>query len=159
MTNDVTIIERPDNLKDGFNSMNKIIENDLDVISNEIILQTHSTNPFLSKKSIENAIKVYLEDDKHDSLFSVNSIQSRFYDHNKKPINHNPKILLRTQDLDPIYEENSCIYLFTKESFLKTGNRIGNNPILFETNSFESLDIDNEMDFQLAESLIKNKSE
>ena len=151
----VTVIERPDNLVDGEIPMNKIIENDLDAISNEIIFQTHSTNPFLSKKTIENAIKIYLEDDEHDSLFSVNLIQSRFYDHNKRPINHDPKTLLRTQDLAPVYEENSCIYLFTKDSFLKTGNRIGNKPILFETNAAESLDIDNEIDFKMAEAIIK----
>lgn len=157
--NRVKIIERPHDLISGEIPMNKIIENDLDIVSNEIILQTHSTNPFLSATSIENAIKVFLEDGKHDSLFSVSSIQSRFYDHNKKPINHNPKILLRTQDLDPIYEENSCIYLFTKKSFHETGNRIGEKPILFKTNLFESLDIDDEMDFQIAESLVKKQSE
>ena len=36
-----------------------------------------------------------------------------------RPINHNKNILMRTQDLPPIYEENSCIYIFDRECLLQ----------------------------------------
>ena len=89
-----------------------------------------------------------------DSLFSVTRLQTRLYDSKGKAINHDPSVLLQTQDLPPVYEENSCIYLFTAESLRKNKTRIGANPILFETNPEESWDIDEEIDFKLAELMI-----
>ena len=71
-------------------------------------------------------------------------------------MNHDPNRLIRTQDLDPLYEENSNLYLFTKESFNRTGARIGRNPLLFETPISENIDIDNEDDWARAEALAIN---
>ena len=63
--------------------------------------------------------------------------------------------LIRTQDLDPIYEENSNFYIFSRESFIKSNqNRIGLKPYLFPTDKIESIDIDDLNDFKIAESLI-----
>ena len=72
---------------------------------------------------------------------------------NGKPINHNPKKLIPTQDLEKIYEENSNLYIFSKESFLSSSSRIGKNPILFETPKNESIDIDTNEEWEIAESM------
>jgi CMP-N-acetylneuraminic acid synthetase len=80
-------------------------------------------------------------------------MQTRFYDENVKAINHDPDNLIPTQDLEPWFEENSCLYLFTKSSFEKTDARIGENPIMFETSKLESVDIDEAQDWQLAAAL------
>ena len=64
---------------------------------------------------------------------------------------------LQTQDLPPVYEENSCIYLFTAENLKRRGNRIGENPLMFEIPVEEALDIDEESDFQIADLLMKNR--
>ena len=93
---------------------------------------------------------------KHDSLFSVTSLQMRFWNHRSRPINHNPSELLRTQDLKPMYFENSSIYIFNRNKFLKIKNRIGKNPKMFEMSKIESFDIDDLDDFKLAEALHKN---
>lgn len=92
-----------------------------------------------------------------DSLFSVTRLQTRLYDAQGKAINHDPKILIQTQDLPPVYEENSCIYLFSAESLKKNGTRIGASPILFETDPEESWDIDEEIDFKMVELMLKAK--
>ena len=76
---------------------------------------------------------------------------------NSKGINHNPKELIRTQDLEPIYEENSCIYLFSKETNKRTGNRLGSKPMMFEMDRFEAVDIDDIEDFYWAEYLLINR--
>jgi CMP-N-acetylneuraminic acid synthetase len=69
-------------------------------------------------------------------------------------VNHNPRELLRTQDLPALYEENSCLYVFSRESFKKSENRrIGNIPLMFPISSLEAVDIDEEEDFVLAEML------
>jgi CMP-N-acetylneuraminic acid synthetase len=70
-------------------------------------------------------------------------------------VNHNPNILLRTQDLPPLYEENSCLYLFTKEILQDRHNRIGRRPYLFEIDRREAVDIDEEIDFRIAELMHK----
>jgi CMP-N-acetylneuraminic acid synthetase len=70
-----------------------------------------------------------------------------------RAINHNPEILLRTQDLQPVYEENSCIYIFSKNILENLHNRIGERPLMFEIDRTESWDIDEELDFSIAEFL------
>ena len=158
----VIINDRPETIQGNFVSMNKIIAYDLNHSNAEIYLQTHSTNPLLTKQSIATGLKTYnqfLNENKADSLFSVTKIQSRFYYKDITPVNHNPKELLRTQDLPPIYEENSCFYFFNKKSFKDSGDkRIGLLPKMFTINSVEAIDIDTVEDFLIAEAIFKIKN-
>ena len=80
-------------------------------------------------------------------------VQARLWDQLTRPINHNPAILLRTQDLPPVYMENSCIYLFTRQTLEQRRNRIGERPLMFEISPAESWDIDEESTFQIVETL------
>ena len=140
-------------------SMNKIIEYDLKNSKSEIYVQTHSTSPLISIKSLDMAIqKMIKRKNQFDSIFSVTKTQTRFYDKNGNPLNHNPKELIRTQDLDPLFEENSGFYIFTKESFKKAKNkRIGLKPLMFEIDKIEATDIDDLCDFKMAEALYKTQ--
>ncbi|MBE3143989.1 MAG: acylneuraminate cytidylyltransferase family protein, partial [Planctomycetes bacterium] len=72
-------------------------------------------------------------------------------------INHNPAILLRTQDLPPVYEENSCMYLFTRQTLEIRRNRLGERPYMFEMEPAEAWDIDEEMDFLIADLLLSQR--
>lgn len=139
-------------------SMNEIINDDIKNIDADIYLMTHTTNPLLSKKSIEAAIskfKTALKNGAADSLFTVNKVQERFYDAGVNALNHDPNNLIRTQDLKPWYQENSNLYLFTKESFSQTKARIGKNPMMLETAPYESTDIDTLDDWDLAEVMVE----
>lgn len=151
----VRIIDRPYNLRGDFVPMNDIINHDLTIAASDHILQTHSTNPLMKSETIDKAIELYFKSlDEHDSLFSVTPWQCRFYTAAGKAVNHNPAELLRTQDLPPLYEENSCLYIFSKKSFREAGGRrIGLKPILFPMSRLEAVDIDEEDDFVLAETL------
>ena len=159
----VTIRERPAQLRGDQVSMNKIIEYDLLHSNGDIYLMTHTTNPLISGETISNAITNFEENvlnGKFDSLFTVNKIQTRFYSKKGQAINHNPKNLIPTQDLDAWYEENSNLYIFNKNSFNKTKARIGRKPILYETPHRESFDIDTPDDWEIAEAIAlykKNK--
>lgn len=156
----VKIHLRPDEIKGDFVSMNRIIESDLNHSDADIYLQTHSTNPLLKTESIDAAIEkmiVFLsERSNHDSIFSVTKLQTRLYKENGEPFNHNPEELLRTQDLEPLFEENSNFYIFTKNSFNNAAQkRIGTNPFMYEIDKLEAVDIDEPQDFIIAESLYK----
>lgn len=147
--------QRPENLIGDFVSVNKLIEYDLKKTEGDIYIQTHATNPLLKAETIAMALKKYMEEEEKDcdSLFSVNGFQSRFYRKNGEAINHNPEELIRTQDLEPVFEENSNFYIFTKESFLQKQRRIGLKPFMFKMSKIEAIDIDDEFSFKLAEIL------
>jgi CMP-N-acetylneuraminic acid synthetase len=150
----VKISERPQELCGDHVSVNKIIAYDIEKFESDIYLQTHATNPLLKAETIAKGLKKYVDnEDQFDSLFSVNRFQSRFYNKEGEAVNHNPQELIRTQDLSPLYEENSNIYIFTKESFTVNGRRIGQKPYLFEIAKIEAIDIDDEFTFKLAEIL------
>lgn len=149
----VRIIERPQHLCADTEPMNNILLYDITQVEADFYLQTHSTNPLLTSTTISNAIETFLQPGEHDSLFGVTRLQTRLYDNLGNPLNHDPNILLRTQDLPPVYEENSTLYLFTREVLEKKKNRIGYRPLMFEVNREEAIDIDEEIDFLIAEFL------
>jgi len=150
----VRLIERPQELRDGTVPMNDVLLYDVTQVASDYYLQTHSTNPLLSTETITRAIGQFLDNyPSYDSLFSVTRIQTRLWDGMARAINHNPAILLRTQDLPPVYEENSCLYIFNRSILEKRHNRIGERPLMFEIDAEEAWDIDNETDFRIAEFL------
>jgi CMP-N-acetylneuraminic acid synthetase len=153
----ILIRDRYPPLCGDFVSMNRIIEDDIREIEADAYLMTHVTNPLLSPQTILQALSVFergRQDNSCDSLFSVTKHQTRFYRANGEPINHDPANLVRTQDLEPWFEENSNLYLFTRESFARTGARIGNRPFLFETPRAEAVDIDDAETWAIAEGIV-----
>lgn len=153
----VKIHVRPEEIRGDYVSMNKIIHYDIENSDADIYLQTHSTNPLIRTESINDALAKFKQyHSSCDSIFSVTKLQTRLYFEDGKPINHNPQELIRTQDLPPVFEENSCFFIFTKESFYQSGmKRIGKKPKMFEINKLEAVDIDEKEDFIIAESLYK----
>jgi len=152
----VVIRDRREEIRGDMVSMNRVIEDDVRSVAGERYLMTHTTNPLLSVETVTGAMREFdalVTRDACDSLFSVTRIQSRFYRADGSAINHDPDNLIRTQDLEPWYEENSCLYLFTRGSFEATGARIGRRPALYETPRLESLDIDTEDDWRLVAAL------
>jgi CMP-N-acetylneuraminic acid synthetase len=155
----VRLIERPQHLIDGTVPMNDVLLYDVTQVESDFYVQTHSTNPLLSTETITRAINLFLDNcPAYDSLFSVTRIQTRLWDTLGRAINHNPAILLRTQDLPPVYQENSCLYIFSRSILEKRHNRIGERSLMFEIDAEEAWDIDNEMDFRIAEFLYSERT-
>lgn len=147
----VRVLERPEHLRDGTIAMNDVLLNTLELIDADVVLQTHSTNPFLRADTVSAALRLFSGSGPElDSIFSVTRLQARLWDAETRPVNHDPSLLLRTQDLAPVFIENSCFFIFTPELLRKMGNRIGAHPYMFEMSALESVDIDTEEDFALA---------
>ncbi len=156
----VKIINRPERLRADDIPMNEILMYDTEQYPADFYLQTHSTNPLLKSDTISRAIQSLITNyPKVDSLFSVTRWQTRFYDKDGNAINHNPRELIQTQDLPPMYEENSCIYIFTREKLIAKRHRIGDAPLMFEIPRLEAVDIDEESDFQIANILMRMRME
>ena len=155
---DVAIINRPDHLSSEFESVNNILDYDLNYMKEDIILQTHVTNPLLRSESIIEALQLLMRNISKgfDSVFSVTRMYERYWDKDVNPVNHNPNKLERTQDLPVFYKENSCMYIFTRSGFYNANkNRLGSNRLVFELDEYESTDIDYPIDFEFAEFLEK----
>ena len=153
----VKLLDRPDFLLGDMVSIQPLIEYDIQHSSCDFFLQTHSTNPCVEPETYEKAIEAFFSQTEHDALFSVTEIKSRFYWPDGRGINHDPKHLIRTQDLEPIYEENSCFYLFSRETNEKVKNRLGSNPMMYPIESLEAADIDYMEDFYWCEFLLNRK--
>ena len=151
----VHVLERPEQLRADDIPMNEVLAYDISQVESDFYLQTHSTNPLLRSETISKAIHTFLDNyPKYDSLFSVTRLQTRLWDQLGRPINHNPGTLLQTQDLPPVFEENSCIYIFRRETLLTRRNRLGERPMMFEIDAIEAWDIDEELDFQITAYLL-----
>lgn len=154
----VCVLERPEHLRADTVPMNEILMHDTAHVPADLYLQTHSTNPLLRSQTVSAAIQTLVNQyPAYDSLFGVTRLQTRLWDALARPVNHNPAILLRTQDLPPIYEENSCIYLFSRQTLEMKRNRIGERPYLFEIDPAEARDIDEELDFLIADLLLSHR--
>ena len=155
----VKALPRPEHLRADDVPMNDILIHDTSQVQADFYLQTHSTNPLLKPQTVSRAIQSLMTHyPDYDSLFSVTRLQTRLYDQNGHAINHDPAVLIQTQDLPPVYEENSCIYIFTRETLVKRHHRIGEKPLMFEIDADEAWDIDEELDFAITDFLLRRKN-
>ncbi len=149
----VTVLRRNPDLVGDEVSMNLLIGDFLANHPDEHLLQTHSTNPLLTAATVDDAVGRYFADVAATSLFAVTRIQARLYFGDLTPVNHDPSELIPTQDLPPVYLENSNFYVFSRAGFLEGCARITSRALLYEMDPVEAVDIDEEHDFRMAELL------
>jgi len=152
----VLIRDRKPDICGDLVSMNLVLADDVANVPADLYLMTHTTNPHLTTKTIREALSLYLSSKAQgtaDSVFAVNKFQTRFYRRDGSAVNHDPNRLIRTQDLEPWYEENSNFYIFSRESFEATHARIGKHPRMFEMRKTESIDIDDQESWDMAEAM------
>jgi CMP-N-acetylneuraminic acid synthetase len=150
----VRVIERPEHLLGGDVPMNEVLLHDVEQVPADLYVQTHSTNPLLRPETVTTALESFLaQRGAYDSLFTVTPLHTRLWTPDGQAINHDPAVLLRTQDLPPVMEENSCLYAFDGDTLRRRGNRIGERPLLYALDPEESWDIDEEIDWMVVETL------
>jgi CMP-N-acetylneuraminic acid synthetase len=155
----VQVLRRPEHLRDGSIAMNDVLMNTLSQLDADVVLQTHSTNPFLKESTVSAALTLFSQRECNvDSIFSVTRLQARLWNDKTEPVNHEPSVLLRTQDLAPLFVENSCFFIFTPDVLRERGNRIGLRPFMFEMAPLEAIDIDIEDDFALAAAIVNSEA-
>lgn len=154
----VMIRDRKPDICGDMVSMNLILADDIAEVEADTYIMTHTTNPLISADTIRAGLKELDANPNNDSLFTVNKIQTRFYREDSSAVNHDPDNLIRTQDLEPWFEENSCLFYFSKQSFSKTNARIGDKPLMMVTPPLESLDIDEPHDWEMVAALAEHRA-
>ena len=151
----IIILQRDKNLQGNCN-INKVIKSTIDKIDGNYFIQVHCTNPFLRSKTIDENINKFLLQKKYNSFFSVTEIQKRFWNQNGTPQNHKFFDEPTTQNLKILFEENSCFYIFTRQSFNQNCNRIGDKAKMICISKTESFDLDVKDDFLFAKNFFND---
>lgn len=120
----------------------------------DIYVLAHATAPFQLPESIDKGVCA-VKSGEYDSAIAVKRHQDFFWLEGK-PLNYDPNHIPRTQDLAPIYMETTGMYIFTKEVIEKLHRRIGEKPYLLEVSEIEATDINNPIDFELANAIYLN---
>ncbi len=149
---DVEVSERPERLRDD-ETTSRIIEYEVERTEADVYLHTYCTCPLLSAGTISRAIRAFVESDDHDAILPLMAHHERFYDADLEPINHDPQNVVPSQELSPVFEETSTLFVYTAETLKRAGSRIGTNPLPIEIDEQEAIEIDHESDFELAEAV------
>ena len=138
-------------------SMSDVYKNMAESIDTDLIMYANVTNPLVNTDSYVNGIKTFKEiSGKFDSLNSAHLVKEFMFLDNK-PINYDLLNQPRSQDLPNIYALNFAFSILTKEHMIEYKNVIGRTPYMYELSEVESVDIDTEFDFEVAEFLYKKK--
>ena len=153
----VHVLERPRELAIS-DSLDKFVAYIPTIMPPGVVLWTHVTSPFFGTQDIDNAITAYhgkVSSGGFDSLMGVTKIQT-FLWQKTRCISHDRTIVKwpQTQDLAPIYEVNSAIFMIDREAMRLRADRIGEKPYLLESGKLASFDVDWPDDFDMAERLM-----
>jgi N-acylneuraminate cytidylyltransferase len=136
-------------------SMSDVYENMAQNCDADIIAYTNVTNPLLKDETIYRAIEIYQHEmNLCDSLNSAHLIKE-FLFLNNKPLNYDLRKQPRSQDLPDIAALNFAINILPRETMISCKNVVGLNPKIFLIDEIEATDIDNQIDFDFAEFIIR----
>ncbi|MDC0942016.1 acylneuraminate cytidylyltransferase family protein [Gammaproteobacteria bacterium] len=145
---------------EGVSSANDMISDFVARIPDDfdIIIWAHCTNPFLYARHYDEAIDLMIKSKRsYDSVLSVQKIQNHMWSNESTPSNYNPWNTKHTlaRDIEPVYFQTGGIFAQWSINMKKNHYFFGKKPKFVIHNQFESLDIDTEDDFKLAEVLLE----
>lgn len=121
----------------------------------DIYVLAHVTAPFIEAKSIMLGVEK-VQSGAYDSALTVTKLQEFLWKDNH-PFNYSLEKIPRTQDLPPLYTETTGVYVFTNDVFSRKKSRIGDSPYLIEVSKIEACDINEPIDFEIADALFQIK--
>ncbi len=155
---ELIIVDRPEDLASDSTLVEDFINYIPSIVHHDHIFWTHVTAPFVDHEVYEAALEKYFEviGQEWDSLLSVTRYQQFLWSDKDRDIvncDRSENKWPNTQDLDPLFEINHAFYISSRENYLNFSDRIGEHPYLFELDKVESVDIDTEEEFKIAEAI------
>jgi CMP-N-acetylneuraminic acid synthetase len=157
---ELLVRERPDALGRSDTTTDALIAYALETVACEELAWTHVTSPLIDARLYSQAIETFQGRDRcrYDSLMLVTRWQTFLW---REEAGHSTPLYERrgtlrwprTQDLEPVFEVNSGLFIVPRAIGLMRGDRIGASPQLFEVERSRGLDIDHADEFRLAELL------
>lgn len=150
----VKFLARSSSLDTDSTKINDVMLSFMKDIDADYYVLTHATAPFIKTKTIDIAAEALLSGG-YDSALTVEA-KKEFLWVNGSPSNYDPKSIPRTQDLAPFHIESTGLYAYSK-ALVTNGRRIGDNPKLIEIDKIEAVDINEPIDFMVADALVMNE--
>jgi len=121
-------------------------------ITTEYVLWANPTSPFIGGEEYKSALNVFFNSDKHDSLIStVEKREYMFFENKKNNFkNHSDG----REILQPIYIATNGFYISSRKNILEGKGLIGKDPLFYNMDFFESLEIVNTKTYNLMNELI-----
>ena len=136
-------------------SNSEFFENLAKSIQGDFLMYTPCTAPLLKYKTIQNFIKKFVNlYPSYDSMVTVNYVKEHLWLKNK-PLNYNPKKSPNTQDLPNIMKLTYGANIISRKQMIEKKNVLGNKPYFMNIDEIEGLDVDNPIDFEIANYLYK----
>ncbi len=158
LTKPIILDRRPDEYA-ADDSLQELIHYLGKTVNTDVIAWTHVTSPLFTASLYQKAVLAYQDarlNQVADSLIAVDVAQT-FAIRSGQWISHDNTVKRwpRTQDLEKIFLVNSALFVIDKSLLVTLQDRVGHQPLLFETPAISGFDIDWEADFILGETLYK----
>lgn len=158
----VTIINRDNFYCNNDVSWSEVIHNILSSIPEDdetCVAWCHTTSPLFD--SYNDCVKIFLENyanSKYNGLVTATEFNEFLIDEKANPINYSWGPWHKySQYLTKYYTINGALFISTKLEMLKNRYVISTNPYLFLTPKKDSIDIDDDLDFKIAQFLMREK--
>lgn len=144
----VRFVQRSRHLDGHQTRINEVMQAFASDVTADIYVLAHATAPFLSRGHIEEGI-AQVRSGRFDSALSVLKLQE-FLWKDGMPFNYDPASIPRTQDLAPMHAETTGLYIYLRQLIVEHNRRIGDRPYLIEVSKIEAMDINEAVDFEIA---------
>ena len=135
-------------------SPNELYVNIAENFNADVMVFANATNPLVTSKTISKCIELYNKLDDVDSVNTVNLVKE-FLWLNGKAINYDPTKKPRSQDLPDIVSINHAVNVIDKKLMIERKDIFGYKPYLHIIDKVEAIDIDDIVDFEIAEYMYK----
>jgi CMP-N,N'-diacetyllegionaminic acid synthase len=138
----------------------------------KIVTLLQCTSPLRKPETIKRCVQLLSKNiDTLDSVITISNIEggrpewmgsvegTKFIPYTDTWVNEQGRYikLVARQDLPILYHQNGCVYSFKKELLINSGLIIGANCGAVIIGDTEAHDLDTELDFHIAEALMKNE--
>lgn len=160
-------IDRPEELSQDTTSSEAVLLHALDYIAADcggdpdLVVFLQATCPIRKGADIDHAVAL-LEKSGADSLLSVSPAHVFLWGERDGAVfslNYDWKHRPRRQDMEPQFRENGSIYVFKPWVLREGKNRLGGRIVLYKMSEAAGIDIDSEIDLELAGLLLRGNME
>ena len=145
---------KPENAEDGSSTESVLLEyiEAARLTETDQLVLIQATSPLLATQDVTNGLNMMSD---FDSVLSCVRSKRFFWDSNGSPLNYDHNNRPRRQDFEGILMENGAFYISSVAGILNSKNRISGSIGISEMPEYTAVEIDEEEDWVVAESLMK----
>ena len=127
----------------------------------DIIFDLDVTSPLRSNNDIKEAYNLFQKKNASKLITATNARKNPFFNqvmiknNNVQLVKRSKNVIVRRQSAPKIYDMNASIYIYKRQTLIRSKEIFPKNTIIYLMPEERSVDIDNKLDFQIVEMLLK----